>query len=216
MRLRAPFSATTALRDLAGADREGECRVVCNVKLFTEGVDVPQLDAVAFLDPRDSQVDVVQAVGRVMRKAPGKRFGYIIIPVIVEPGSDVAAALARGTEGYGTVGRVLRSASGARWPLGRVARLLRQGLRTDHGERAGEFGRGFGSRDRGRAHPTRARAAGGRAGDLRSCCRCVRSRQAWPARRRRDRRCCQARKRHSSGGGTGVAARRGSGPHPGG
>ena len=97
-----------ALRDLAQADREGECRVVCNVKLFTEGVDVPQLDAVAFLDPRDSQVDVVQAVGRVMRKAPGKRFGYIIIPVIVEPGSDVAAALARGTEGYATVGRVGR------------------------------------------------------------------------------------------------------------
>ena len=98
-----------ALRDLARADREGECRVVCNVKLFTEGVDVPQLDAVAFLDPRDSQVDVVQAVGRVMRKAPGKRFGYIIIPVIVEPGSDVAAALTRGTEGYATVGRVLRA-----------------------------------------------------------------------------------------------------------
>ena len=98
-----------ALRDLAGAAREGECRVVCNVKLFTEGVDVPQLDAVAFLDPRDSQVDVVQAVGRVMRKAPGKRFGYIIIPVVVEPGTDVAAALARGTEGYGTVGRVLRA-----------------------------------------------------------------------------------------------------------
>ena len=64
------------LRALAHADREDECRVVCNVKLFTEGVDVPQLDAVAFLDPRDSQIDVVQAVGRVMRKAPGKRFGY--------------------------------------------------------------------------------------------------------------------------------------------
>ena len=97
------------LRALAGADRDEECRVVCNVKLFTEGVDVPSLDAVAFLDPRDSQVDVVQAVGRVMRKAPGKRFGYIIIPVVVEPGRDVAAALERGTEGYGTVGRVLRA-----------------------------------------------------------------------------------------------------------
>ena len=97
------------LRALAHADRDGECRVVCNVKLFTEGVDVPSLDAVAFLDPRDSQVDVVQAVGRVMRKAPGKRFGYIVIPVIVEPGSDVAAALERGTEGYRTVGRVLRA-----------------------------------------------------------------------------------------------------------
>ena len=97
------------LRALAEADREGECRIVCNVKLFTEGVDVPQLDAVAFLDPRDSQVDVVQAVGRVMRKAEGKRFGYIIIPVIVEPGQDVVAALERGTEGYQTVGRVLRA-----------------------------------------------------------------------------------------------------------
>ena len=97
------------LRALAHADREDECRVVCNVKLFTEGVDVPQLDAVAFLDPRDSQIDVVQAVGRVMRKAPGKRFGYIIIPVVVEPGRDVASALVRGTEGYSTVGRVLRA-----------------------------------------------------------------------------------------------------------
>ena len=97
------------LRSLAQSDRDGECRVVCNVKLFTEGVDVPQLDAVAFLDPRDSQVDVVQAVGRVMRKAPGKRFGYIIIPVVIEPGRDVAAALERGTEGYQTVGRVLRA-----------------------------------------------------------------------------------------------------------
>ena len=97
------------LRALADADREGECRIVCNVKLFTEGVDVPQLDAVAFLDPRDSQVDVVQAVGRVMRKAAGKRFGYIIIPVIVEPGSDVIAALERGTEGFRAVGRVLRA-----------------------------------------------------------------------------------------------------------
>ena len=97
------------LRALAGADREGECRIVCNVKLFTEGVDVPQLDAVAFLDPRDSQVDVVQAVGRVMRKAPGKRFGYIIVPVVVEPGQNVAQALERGTEGYQTVGRVLRA-----------------------------------------------------------------------------------------------------------
>ena len=97
------------LRALAHADADGECRVVCNVKLFTEGVDVPSLDAVAFLDPRDSQVDVVQAVGRVMRKAPGKRFGYIIIPVVVEPGSDVATALERGTEGYRTVGRVLRA-----------------------------------------------------------------------------------------------------------
>ena len=97
------------LRALAKAGQQGECRILSNVKLFTEGVDVPQLDAVAFIDPRDSQVDVVQAVGRVMRKAPGKRFGYIVIPVVVEPGQDVAQALMRGTDGYQTVGRVLRA-----------------------------------------------------------------------------------------------------------
>ena len=97
------------LRELANSGADGECRVISNVRLFTEGVDVPSLDAVAFLDPRDSQVDVVQAVGRVMRKAPGKRFGYIIVPVVVEPGADVAAALERGSEGFATVGRVLRA-----------------------------------------------------------------------------------------------------------
>ncbi len=97
------------LRRLARTDRQGECRVICNVKLFTEGVDVPQLDAVAFLDPRDSQVDVVQAVGRVMRKAEGKRFGYIIVPVVIPPGEDVFRSLERGAEGYRTVGRVLRA-----------------------------------------------------------------------------------------------------------
>ena len=97
------------LRALANADKEGECRIVCNVKLFTEGVDVPSLDAVAFLDPRESHVDVVQAVGRVMRKAEGKRFGYIVVPVVVSPDADVADALISGPEGYQTVGRVLRA-----------------------------------------------------------------------------------------------------------
>ncbi len=97
------------LRELAQARKEGECRIVCNVKLFTEGVDVPSLDAVAFLDPRQSQIDVIQAVGRVMRKAEGKRFGYIVVPVVVQPGKDVAAALARGEDGYAAVGRVLRA-----------------------------------------------------------------------------------------------------------
>ena len=97
------------LRALAAAERKGECRVICNVKLFTEGVDVPNLNAVAFLDPRDSQVDVVQAVGRVMRKAEGKRFGYIVIPIVIEPGHDIAFALEKGSEGFRTTGRVLRA-----------------------------------------------------------------------------------------------------------
>lgn len=64
------------------ADGNG-CRILTNVRCLSEGVDVPSLDAVLFLSAKNSQVDVVQSVGRVMRKAPGKNYGYIIIPVIV-------------------------------------------------------------------------------------------------------------------------------------
>ena len=64
-----------------------ECHILSNAKCLTEGVDVPALDAVMFLSPRRSQIDVVQAVGRAMRKSPGKNFGYIIIPITV-PASE--------------------------------------------------------------------------------------------------------------------------------
>ncbi|MGY8989119.1 MAG: DEAD/DEAH box helicase family protein, partial [Flavobacteriales bacterium] len=70
-----------------------DCKVLTNVRCLSEGVDVPSLDAVLFLSPRNSQVDVVQSVGRVMRKAPGKKYGYIIIPVIVPAEAEAAAAL---------------------------------------------------------------------------------------------------------------------------
>ena len=53
------------------------------MRCLSEGVDVPSLDAVLFLSARNSQIDVVQSVGRVMRTAPGKKFGYIIIPVLI-------------------------------------------------------------------------------------------------------------------------------------
>ena len=96
-----------ALRKLGSADA-GSPRMICNVKLFTEGVDVPSLDAVAFLDPRDSTVDVVQAVGRVMRKAPGKQFGHIIIPVPIE-GDSLIEDLEDNPDGWKTTGRVLRA-----------------------------------------------------------------------------------------------------------
>jgi predicted helicase len=76
------------------ADTEkDECRVLTNVRCLSEGVDVPSLDAVMFLSARNSQVDVVQSVGRVMRKSPGKNYGYIIIPVIVPSDVDPNKAL---------------------------------------------------------------------------------------------------------------------------
>lgn len=63
--------------------KNDECRVLTNVRCLSEGVDVPSLDAVMFLSARNSQVDVVQSVGRVMRLSEGKQYGYIIIPVVV-------------------------------------------------------------------------------------------------------------------------------------
>ncbi len=69
------------------------CRILSNVKCLSEGVDVPSLDAIMFLHPKKSQIDVVQAVGRVMRKAEGKDLGYVIIPVTVAPGVAPEKAL---------------------------------------------------------------------------------------------------------------------------
>ncbi|HAV5326545.1 TPA: damage-inducible protein [Acinetobacter baumannii] len=69
------------------------CRVLSNVRCLSEGVDVPALDSVLFLTPRNSQVDVVQSVGRVMRLAPNKKRGYVILPVVIPPGVDPNKAL---------------------------------------------------------------------------------------------------------------------------
>ncbi|MFO1440747.1 MAG: type ISP restriction/modification enzyme [Verrucomicrobiaceae bacterium] len=69
------------------------CRILSNVRCLSEGVDVPALDAVLFLTPRNSQVDVVQSVGRVMRIAPGKQLGYVILPVVIPSGMEPHEAL---------------------------------------------------------------------------------------------------------------------------
>ena len=71
------------------------CHVLSNARCLTEGIDVPALDAILFLQPRKSQIDVVQAVGRVLRKAEGKRYGYVILPVVVPSGEDPERALER-------------------------------------------------------------------------------------------------------------------------
>ena len=79
-------------------DNDRECRVVTNVRCLSEGVDVPSLDAVLFLSARNSQVDVVQSVGRVMRtfhkgQPDEKKYGYIIIPIVVPSGISAEEAL---------------------------------------------------------------------------------------------------------------------------
>jgi predicted helicase len=66
----------------------GQCRILSNARCLSEGIDVPALDAVVFFDTRESMVDIVQSVGRVMRKSEGKQYGYIILPVAI-PSSKV-------------------------------------------------------------------------------------------------------------------------------
>jgi len=84
------------------------CRVLSNAKCLTEGVDVPALDAVVFLNPRKSIVDVVQAVGRVMRKLEGKDFGYVILPIGI-PGSVSPEEALRDNDRYAVVWEVLQA-----------------------------------------------------------------------------------------------------------
>ena len=72
---------------------EGGCRILSNARCLSEGIDVPALDAVLFMEPRTSLVDIVQAVGRAMRKTEDKQYGYIVLPVAIPPNTDPVEAL---------------------------------------------------------------------------------------------------------------------------
>ncbi|MDQ3288438.1 MAG: DEAD/DEAH box helicase family protein [Pseudomonadota bacterium] len=93
---------------LKAATPEDTCRILSNVRCLSEGVDVPALDAVLFLTPRNSQVDVVQSVGRVMRNAPGKQRGYIVLPVVIPADVEPHAAL-NDNKTYKVVWQVLQA-----------------------------------------------------------------------------------------------------------
>lgn len=73
--------------------KEGKCRILSNARCLSEGIDVPALDAVMFLNPRNSIVDIIQSVGRVMRKTEGKNYGYIILPIGIPAGMEPEEAL---------------------------------------------------------------------------------------------------------------------------
>lgn len=87
---------------------DNTCRILSNVRCLSEGVDVPALDAVLFLTPRNSQVDVVQSVGRVMRNAEGKKRGYVILPVVIPSGVEPHDAL-NDNKTYKVVWQVLQA-----------------------------------------------------------------------------------------------------------
>ena len=99
-----------ALRDLAGANAE-KPRGIANVGIFGEGTDSPSLDAVALLASRRSPTEVIQIVGRCMRRAPGKQYGYVIVPVPLPRGIDAETSLSMDTLGdeWKVLGEVLRA-----------------------------------------------------------------------------------------------------------
>ncbi|EEU21911.1 DEAD/DEAH box helicase [Enterococcus faecalis] len=85
-----------------------EARIVSNVRFLTEGIDVPTLDAVIFLAPKKSQVDIVQAVGRIMRKAEGKDYGYIILPIVI-PADETPETILDNNKNYEVVWQVINA-----------------------------------------------------------------------------------------------------------
>ncbi|WP_230281384.1 type ISP restriction/modification enzyme [Croceicoccus sp. Ery15] len=93
------------LKEDAGED---VARILSNARCLSEGVDVPALDAILFMHPRKSQIDVVQSVGRVMRRAPGKQLGYVILPIGVPAGVTPEQAL-DDNERYRVVWQILNA-----------------------------------------------------------------------------------------------------------
>jgi predicted helicase len=89
--------------------REAITAIMSNARCLTEGVDVPAVDMVAFLSPRHSRVDIVQAIGRAMRRSPGKSLGYVLVPLYVEQaaGESVEDAIKRAQ--FDEISEVLQS-----------------------------------------------------------------------------------------------------------
>ena len=85
-----------------------EVRVLSNARCLQEGVDVPALDAVAFMDPKKSPIDIIQSIGRVMRKKHGKKIGYVIIPIPVLEGDNPRHALDRNKK-YEQINEILQA-----------------------------------------------------------------------------------------------------------
>ncbi len=93
---------------LNNVEDANSCHILSNARCLSEGVDVPTLDAIMFMHPRKSQIDVVQSVGRVMRRAEGKNLGYVILPVGIPAGMSAEEALDN-NEKYKVVWQILNA-----------------------------------------------------------------------------------------------------------
>lgn len=96
------------LRNLKQESEDKACKILSNARCLSEGIDVPSLDAVIFFSQKNSEIDIVQSIGRVMRKSEGKKYGYIILPVVVPDEIAPEIALDNNKE-YGVVWTVLQA-----------------------------------------------------------------------------------------------------------
>ncbi|MDC3080655.1 helicase-related protein, partial [Rhodospirillaceae bacterium] len=121
-----------------GELEEGERAILANARCLSEGIDVPALDGVAFIDPRNSEIDIVQAVGRAIRLSSAKDVGTIIIPVFIRDYEDpdevldgsvfkkvwaVVNALRSHDEGLGIELDNLRKALGKKGSIGKSVKI---------------------------------------------------------------------------------------------
>ncbi|BDX35299.1 hypothetical protein TUM20985_58460 [Mycobacterium antarcticum] len=118
------------LQHLAHLD-DGECGLLANARCLSEGVDVPTLDGVAFIDPRRSEVDIVQAVGRAIRKSDAKALGTIVIPVFIDTGADPEVAL--DSSAFKPVWDVIKALRAHDSELGEQLDTLRREMGRKHG-----------------------------------------------------------------------------------
>ena len=133
-RLHVNGNMSTAVRDgLMRSFAEAPKAVMSNARCLTEGVDVPAVDMVAFLTPKRSLIEIVQATGRAMRRSPNKQFGYVLVPLFLEQheGESIEGALSRTTfrEVWKVLGVMLEQDE-------LFAQVIRQ-MREDRGERGG-------------------------------------------------------------------------------
>lgn len=106
--------------------READRAIMSNARCLTEGVDVPAVDVVAFLTPRKSKVDIVQAAGRAMRKVDGKETGYVLLPLFLETLEDETLEEALERSDFGEAWDVLQAMQEQDGVLAEIVREIRE------------------------------------------------------------------------------------------
>ncbi len=135
-----PSSVRAGILDALAHNSKGQISIAANCRCLTEGVDLPALDGVVFCDAKKSEVDIVQAIGRVIRKAPGKEIGTVIVPLVVPRDVDSSDYLERKSV-FKPIAQVLRAlkAHDDRFEIRMRARFTEEAEGEKKKKRGGEF-----------------------------------------------------------------------------